>query len=157
MNIFILDTNPETAAEMHCDKHVNKMILESAQMLCTVMNDSAGKQITPYRSTHANHPCTRWVAESQYNARWLWTLACFLNWEYKLRYNKGVDHKSWDVIKDREFQARINALPDVGFTPFALAMPDEYRTSDPVQAYRAYYRSKRFASWDKGREGPDWW
>ena len=151
MNIFILDTNPETAAEMHCDKHVNKMILESAQMLSTVLDG-------PYKPTHKNHPCTLWVAESQYNARWLWTLACFLNWEYKLRYNKDVDHKSWDVIKDREFQARIDALPDVGFTPFALAMPDEFKAiKDPVQAYRAYYRSKPFASWDKGREAPDWW
>ena len=35
MNIFYLDKNPVVAAQMQCDKHVVKMILESAQMLST--------------------------------------------------------------------------------------------------------------------------
>ena len=35
MNIFYLHKNPVTAAEMSCDKHVVKMILESAQLLST--------------------------------------------------------------------------------------------------------------------------
>jgi len=30
MNIFYLHTNPDLAARLHCDKHVVKMILESA-------------------------------------------------------------------------------------------------------------------------------
>ena len=36
MNIFVLDEDPIKAAEYHCNKHVVKMILESAQMLSTV-------------------------------------------------------------------------------------------------------------------------
>jgi len=35
MNVFYLDRNPITAAQMHCDKHVVKMILEYAQLLST--------------------------------------------------------------------------------------------------------------------------
>ena len=35
MNIFYVDKDPKTAAKMMCDKHIIKMILESAQMLCT--------------------------------------------------------------------------------------------------------------------------
>ena len=35
MNIFALHESPEVSAEMACDKHVVKMILESAQLLCT--------------------------------------------------------------------------------------------------------------------------
>ena len=35
MNIFYLDKNPKIAAEMHCDKHVVKMITETAQLLST--------------------------------------------------------------------------------------------------------------------------
>ena len=35
MNIFYLHSDPALAAEMHCDKHVVKMILEYAQMLST--------------------------------------------------------------------------------------------------------------------------
>lgn len=36
MNIFVLDTDPRTAAQLHCDTHVVKMILETTQILCTV-------------------------------------------------------------------------------------------------------------------------
>lgn len=35
MNIFALDKNPKIAAIYHCDQHLNKMILESCQMLMT--------------------------------------------------------------------------------------------------------------------------
>ena len=35
MNIFYLDHDVQKCAEMHCDKHVVKMILEYAQLLCT--------------------------------------------------------------------------------------------------------------------------
>ena len=35
MNIFYLDKDTIIAAEMMCDKHVVKMILESAQLLST--------------------------------------------------------------------------------------------------------------------------
>ena len=35
MNIFYLNESPEIAAVEHNDKHCVKMILESAQMLCT--------------------------------------------------------------------------------------------------------------------------
>ncbi len=33
MNIFVLDENPIRAAEMMCDKHIPKMVVESAQMM----------------------------------------------------------------------------------------------------------------------------
>ena len=35
MNIFILHEDPVVAAQMLCDRHVPKMIVESAQMLST--------------------------------------------------------------------------------------------------------------------------
>jgi len=35
MNIFYLDKDPIKSAEMHCDKHVVKMIIEYAQLLST--------------------------------------------------------------------------------------------------------------------------
>ena len=35
MNIFVLDRNPVIAAQMQCDKHIVKMIVESGQMLST--------------------------------------------------------------------------------------------------------------------------
>ena len=147
MNIFILDTNPEIAATYHADKHVNKMILESAQMLSTVLDG-------PYKPTHRNHPCTLWVGRSRANAEWLWHLADMLNIEYRERYDKNVNHKSWDIIEP--MWGKIKTLPDLGLTPFAQAMPEEYKDNDPVVAYRRYYRSKPFVNWAKGTT-PDWW
>ena len=147
MNIFILDSDPAKAAQYHCDKHVPKMILESAQMLSTVLGG-------PYKPTHRNHPCTLWVAKSRANAAWLWSLARHLNIEYKRRFSHTKNHKSWDVIASLE-PALHSSLPDEFMTPFVQAMPDKYRCDDAVTAYRAYYRSKTFAEWRKG--APAWW
>ncbi len=35
MNIFVLDLNPALAAQYQADKHIVKMVLESAQLLCS--------------------------------------------------------------------------------------------------------------------------
>ena len=69
MNIFILDKDPKTAAEYHCDKHVIKMILETAQMLCTAHWETGSQ--APYRATHKNHPCTKWTRLNTSNYKWL--------------------------------------------------------------------------------------
>jgi hypothetical protein len=149
MNIFILDQNPVTAARFHADKHVNKMILESAQMLSTVLGGR-------YKPTHANHPCTLWVSRSRANASWLIDLTYALNQEAQARYGHDRDHKSLTVLDELVYLQAVDDLPDIGITPFAQAMPDEYKDPDPVMAYRRYYRSKPFVSWAKGTT-PSWW
>lgn len=147
MNIFILDTDPKLAAKYHCDRHVVKMVLESAQMLSTVLSG-------PYKPTHRHHPCTKWVSESRDNAEWLCLLMHWLNQEYKERWNKCDDHLAY--TKCHHLLEKITQLPNVGqATPFALAMPEQYKTADPVESYRAYYHSKIFASWRNG--APIWW
>lgn len=148
MNIFILDRDPAVAARYHCDKHVSKMILESAQMLSTVLGG-------PYKKTHQNHPCTVWVRESWQNAAWLMELAYHLNWEWRRRYEHDKNHKSWGVIQEIIKSGPID-LPDIGLTPFAQAMPEQFKRNDPVASYRDYYKSKTFARWDHGPT-PDWW
>jgi hypothetical protein len=147
MNIFALDMDPKLAAQYHCDQHVNKMILESAQMLSTVLGGE-------YAPTHANHPCTLWVGKSQANARWLVQLCHALNAECQARYGHRRNHKSMDIIN--ACYLSIDQLPDLPITPFALAMPDTLRNpDDPVQSYRDYYRlQKSFATWRNGK--PHW-
>ena len=153
MNIFVLDLDIERCAHYHCDQHVSKMILESVQIMCTALNK---KGITsPYKSTHAKHPCVLWVEESHDNFLWLGQLASELNREYRYRYERDKDHASirvLDEIKDVTFESR-------GPTPFAQAMPDEYKVpGDPVAAYRAFYLGdkSRFATWTR-RTQPEWW
>ena len=93
MNIFVLHSDPIKAAQMMCDKHIVKMILESNQMLSTVARKHGYN--APYRSTHGNHPCTLWAGES--NANWYWLIrhSRALCEEYTARY--GRTHKSQAV------------------------------------------------------------
>jgi len=151
MNIFVLHREPRIAATMMCDKHVVKMILETAQMMCTIVA-SQGHE-TPYRSTHARHPCTLWAAQSIANWNWLVEHGMALCDEYTKRYNKV--HKSQYII---EWCASTHIdLPDIPQTPFAQAMPPQYRSECAVTAYRAYYMGEkaRFATWKT--QTPDWW
>ena len=151
MNIFVLDKEVEKCAEYHCDKHVIKMILESAQMLSAVVRLN-GHDIG-YKLTHKNHPCTIWARESLSNYNWLVRLTRLLNYEYRYRYDKDVNHKSYDLVKTLP----IPDLPDIGLTPFAQAMPEQYKNKNAVKAYRDYYINEKssFLTWTK-RKKPKW-
>ena len=152
MNIFVLDKCPDKSAQMMCDKHVIKMILESNQMLSTVAIEKGFT--APYRATHSKHPCTLWVKKSKQNWNWLVKHSRALCKEYTKRY--GKIHKSQAVTEWAE-KLRIS-LPDIGQTSFALAMPDKYRTDDVVESYRNYYKGDKaaIAKWKTGKI-PDWW
>ena len=155
MNIFVLDKNPRIAAEMHCDKHCVKMILETAQMLSTAhrfYNTPQAEKV--YKQAHLNHPCTKWVRESKTNYRWALDLYLELLKEFKLR--RGKAHKSGTLCN---FFFEIPAdMPDIGLTPFPQAMPPEYQQEDAVKAYRAYYMGEKaaIAEWNWGTPAPDW-
>lgn len=152
MNIFVLDTNPQKAAEYHCDKHCIKMGLETAQILCTVRHIHNDLRNIPYRKTHAHHPCVKWAAEAQDNYIWLCHLGLELCSEYKFRYSKV--HKCLDVIQD---SLSFRFSNKEGMTPFVLAMPDYCKLSNPIDSYRNYYIKDKsyFATWSK-RPKP-WW
>lgn len=152
MNIFVLHNDPVVAAQMMCDKHVVKMILESNQMLSTVARKHGYD--APYRTAHPKHPCTLWAGESYENWQWLVKHSRALCEEYTSRY--GRIHKSQAVTEWAE-NLSIN-LPTTGQTPFRLAMPDEYKTENPVESYRNYYigAKARIAKWKNGNV-PNWW
>lgn len=154
INIFILDNDPCIAAVSLCDKHLVKMILESAQMLCSPYEPN----FAPYKRTHYNHPCSIWARECRENYDWLCEHALALCEEYTRFY--GRRHKSEDVIDWCIRNAYILGLPRLGArTPFAQAMPDEYKKEDAVAAYRGYYIGEKadLAKWNNGRKAPDWW
>lgn len=151
MNIFILDNDPVQCAQMHADKHVVKMITESAQILCTVMVLS-GKD-APYRKTHVNHPCTKWANSSLSNWLWLKNFTECLHQEYRHRYGLHKEHKAALIARSLSQPDII----DIGLTPFAQAMPPQYKSNDAVQAYRAYYNGEKqhLLTFSK-RERPYW-
>ena len=154
MNIFFLDYNTKKCAEYHCDKHVVKMILETAQLLCGVHHTTNKvSDEVPYKLSHKNHPCAIWARESLSNYLYLCDLGLELCKEYTYRYGKR--HKSQQVIE----WCMINKpqIPDIDFTTPPKAMPDEYKVIDVVESYRNYYMGakKNFAVW-KNRDIPEW-
>ena len=149
MQIFILDRDPKVCAEMHVDKHCIKQILESCQLLCTTLR--ANGVDYGYGATHKNHPCRIWTGKSKANFYWLKDLGLALCSEYTHRYGKV--HKSQEVLENLP---DLN-IKDVGLTPFAQAMPDEYKDEDIVKAYRSYYLgAKSHILTYTNREPPDW-
>ena len=153
MNIFVLDKNPLSAAHQMCDKHIPKMIVESAQMLCTAHricdpigeyldlgkngrkikrwkheNDLNASKPTLYKAAMINHPCNVWLRESVQNYTWLSLHAMQLLTEFKQRFENN--HKSSSVIR-----------------------------WCAVNAYRSYYvgDKARFAKWEKKNNEPYWW
>ena len=152
MNIFYLDNEPALCSRYHADKHVVKMIVETAQMLCTAAS-KLGHDV-PYKPTHAKHPCTLWVGESQSNWEWLIEHGLEMCKEYTRRYNRR--HKTQSIIEWCDI-SNVGPLRDIGLTPFRLAMPDQYKCDDPVKSYRNYYigEKSRFAKWKTTQ--PTWW
>lgn len=140
MNLFYLDRDPTEAARLQCDKHVVKMILETAQMLSTAHNELDGIQVA-YKSTHKNHPSTVWVRSSAAAYEWAFNHMMALGSEYAKRY--GKTHKTI-----REHAKRLGMLPialERCRKPFDVppqCMYDECRRDDTVLAYQLYYNAK---------------
>ena len=157
MNIFALDKDPLIAAQMMCDKHVVKMILEGCQMLSTVhsLDTVQDNKIKLYKPCFHNHPCTIWARASKSNYYWLANHTFELTNEYSSRYY-GKIHKSTDMAYWFTQNAPSN-LPNTICTDFAQAMPEQYKNVDGVAAYRAYYLGEKakFAKWKLGNE-PMW-
>ena len=101
----------------------------------------------PWKMTHVSHPCTQWTQRSPENYEWHLQLGIELCREYTARY--GRHHKAEPVFTWLS-ETRPPKFEGEGFTPFAIAMPDDCRVSDDaVECYREYYRvHKRYmAKW----------
>lgn len=146
MNIFVLHEDPALSAKYHCDKHIVKMALETAQIISTIVEG-------PYRPTHKHHPCVIWAGESIANMGWLYELGREICKEYTRRF--GKKHKCEEVIRGM-CTSIICKLPREASTPFVQCMPDIYKGPNTVDAYRRYYHSKTFAEW-KYCNPPSWW
>lgn len=143
MNIFYLSKSPEKAATYMYNKHVVKMILESAQLLCTahIELDGNNNQV-PYKATHKNHPSAIWTRSCDKNYLWLYRHMIALGEEYTRRYNK----KHLTILKCEKTLCKlpknINKLNST--TEMPQCMPDQYKVEgDSVGAYWNYYEQEK--------------
>lgn len=175
MNIFMLHENPQTNVEMHCDKHVVKMVIEYAQLMSTAHRVLDGKLYEDrtannrrikrwlhpnpnmenllYKASHINHPCGIWLRESAGNYNYLYTLFACLSKEYTHRY--GRVHLTWEKLGDLLKHIPDN-IPAGEKTTMPQAMPDYCKTDNVVVAYRNYYKGEKmdFARWTN-RQTPE--
>lgn len=162
MNIFVLDQDPVIAAQFACDKHSSKMCVELFQQLgSAVIRHGATSDMmpltakgTPLKGGYHNHPCTRWCGDSRANYNWASIHALELCNEYTRRYDKiHACQKGIEKLCDMDY-----LIPEGELTDFKQAMPEEYKDSDAVKAYRTYYLNdkKDFATWKMGNV-PHWW
>ena len=176
MNIFYMHESPQQCAEWMVDRHVVKMILETAQLLSTTHRYLDGdewidqtkngrnikrwalpdnRESIMYKATHINHPSAVWTRQSVENYLWLVDHLFALLGEYKYRYEKvhAVEGNiSWML------QSPPHKLEEWDMTEMPCAMPDEYKISkDPTITYRNYYKHAKshLHSWKK-RNPPEW-
>ena len=168
MNIFYLDNDPIKCAEMHCDKHVCKMIIEYAQMLSTAHRMLDGTQYTDassgrriqrwrldnsnmdgvlYKASHINHPSTRWVRENAIQYQYAYDMFTALCDEYTYRY--GKIH-----LTDTKLRDLLNEIPNNitlgSYSEPPQCMPEDVKVqNDSISAYHKYYQEykKDFAVW----------
>ena len=142
MNIFYLSHDPELAASYHYNKHVVKMPLEAAQMLCTA-HHALGEQhnydtsYVPYRKAHLNHPSTIWVRSDVLHYYWTYDYMMALGRIYKKRY--GKNHLTIEKCRDI-LSAPPDEIPNSGYWQDPpQCMPDEYKCENAIHAYWNYY------------------
>lgn len=157
MNIFYLDNDPAIAAQYHHNVHVNKMILETAQMISTAWRvldgDDAADKLNMYKLAHVNHPSTIWVRSGIH--QYLWAVDLFTNLSTEFFYRGGKSHKTVDRITkalydEANMSLRVpnNIDSSKPFTQPPLCMDSVFKISDDaVAAYRHYYdKDKRYDS-----------
>jgi hypothetical protein len=145
MNIFAIEGNITTgeidwieSAKSQDNLRVVKMTLETCQILSTALNTHglAG----PYRSFNPKHPSCLWAIESSSNFLNLFRHGNALSAEYTERFSKI--HKCQHVLNQISARFDHRVFPESKPTPLRLAIPEEFKTDNPILSYRKFYASK---------------
>ena len=178
MNIFYLSKDASDCAQMHCDKHTVKMIIEYAQLLSTTHRvldgdeyydkTKNGRRIKRwrmddhrlernlYKASHINHCSNIWTRNSSNHYQWLLELWKYLCKEYTHRYERH--HLTEIKLSDTLINHPKN-ITNNGFTDPPPAMPEYCKIQNNVVAsYRKYYifEKNSFVKWTK-RPIPEWY
>jgi len=151
MNVFCTHPDPVISAANLCDRHVVKMVLESAQLLCTYIRVQYDRDDDfLYRPTHVNHPCSIALRDDPGYLAWTVAHALALCLEYTARY--GKTHKSQAIIRQCiDVINEYESFDDPNADNAPLCMPDTFKCSDVYLSYRNYVAHK-YDEWrDAGR------
>lgn len=147
MNIFFLSKDPLECAQLHCNKHCVKMIIEYAQLLSTA-HRVLDNNYDVYKIAHLNHPSTIWTRTNKSNYKWLSMLWVYLCREYTYRY--GKTHLTEKKLIQHLTKTPKNISEGDFFDP-PQCMPEDVKSDSTIKAYQDYYKKYKqyFAKWKK--------
>ena len=140
MNIFYLDKNPYIAAKYLYNKHICKMIIESAQMLCTAHHHYDNGHNVPYAKAYYNHPSTKWCRANTEHYYWLYYHLIGIGMEFEKRYGREHLTASKCLIP---LQHAPSGMPTTKFVQPPQCMPDQYKDKCSIVAYWRYYKAEK--------------
>ena len=127
MQIFQTDTNPYLSAQVLDDRRVCKMLVESVQILSTVLRLCGLTHVEElYQVTHPNHPAVQWAGKDRLNFEWLCAHAWGLMTQYELRYPaRRGKHKC--LIPLQTIHVLGDMLPEITTPPELYSDPEEMK------------------------------
>lgn len=147
MNIFVISPNTTECAQALDDLRLNKMIIETAQLLSTAMRVHGYTGNLVYATSHLNHPCAVWARETNSNYQWLVAYLEDLVMERKARTSKH--HKTYDKVHILKQGASL--IPTGKLTPWPNCTPNKH-IEDVHEAYKITLRDK----WANDKRPPKW-
>jgi hypothetical protein len=165
MNLFILDLDPQKAAQYYQDLHINKIIIEGSQLLAAAYplerlaeaDCPRTQKGQPRKHGHYNHPMTKWVRQNMNN--FTWTLDHLSGLYQERLYRFGKPHFTWEFIEWS--RNNLPKLPSSNLTEhpqcFAVSFPECIVPGNPVQGYQNYYnKAKREFKFGKKMVKASW-
>ncbi len=159
MNIFLTSFDSKEAASHLDDLRLNKMILETAQLLSFAYRHLFGDNNLLYKDTHFNHPCAIWARNNINNYSWLVQYFDDLAKE-KIRRDKAIKdkqeikpHKSWNDLFELFNSKKTNNYKDkISAASFDFNCTDFKEESD----IRIAYQKQMIKKWQNDLKPPKW-
>lgn len=151
MNLFVTSKDPVIAARALDDKRVVKMILETAQILSTVLHWRGVEGF--YKPTHTGHPVTLWAASEPCHAAWALRHGLALCEEYR-RFGHKPEHASEQVLRAMRRHIRYTGREPSWFQNSArnAGVGVDFSHLPVTRAYRQYL----CARWPGDARPPTW-
>ncbi len=181
MNIFFLSWDPDRCAQLYCDQHVNKILLEIVQMLYTAwyfLGNDGWHNKAPRRKSgdrgykpvsNPKHAMVMWVRSHEENYKWVTKLGMALAIEFNHRFGKihaCTKHIMWlysnvpdtfEEIRNEKAYYSSTGFPPI-FTPVPQCMDPKFHNPNLLTANFNNYRETKlpFARF-KRDESKNYW
>jgi hypothetical protein len=146
VNVFVTSPDPRACALALDDLRLNKMIVETCQILCTVLHLSGRGSPELYKPAYIRHPVVLWTARDARHYAWLVHHLEALFDERAFRFGSS-EHRSLRLLPFLTIHVENLMAPEV----FVNCTPYKDAPSVPL-AYQMTLRDK----WRQDRRSPTW-